>query len=391
MSKRTLPDELRSVLRSHSLDAPDPDETVERILADTVASGSRAATPAGHGRWRPSVSLIGAVASVALLVAGVAAIRAANDSDSNKASSGSAAMATQPGGDALSGPGYLNNGAKAAQGYGEPSTQPPLPTDLNCPSSVPGSKVVTGAHTSFRAGAKTVFVFEFYCLAANGQRGGSQIEAFQQAGNQLHYLSTSIEAQSNSHLQSMTGGVDSVTLTGTSGDGRPRGNLVSLRMTTKDGGLTFDGATHLIAAACQAKDLTAKVLTVEQVSATDGHIVPGHFVLQLTNHSTAPCALEGYPTLVGARDGTVVGPSLLATLRGPAGGLKAAVPPIIELAPGSTAGAIIEAGLVHPSCAPTPQLSVKLANGVALGPVQVTLSGCGEQVHPFVNSPQGNG
>jgi hypothetical protein len=240
MSKRTLPDELRSVLLSHSLDAPDPEETVERVLAGTVAGGSRAAAPVGHRRWRPSVSLIGAAASVALLVAGVAAIRAANDSGSNNASSGSAATATQPGGDAPSGPGYLNNGPKAAQGYGEPTTQPPLPTGLNCPSSVPGSKLVTGAHTSFRAGARTVFVFEFYCLAANGQRGGSQIEAFQQAGSQLRYLSTLIEAKKNSYLQEMVGGIDSVTLTGTSGDNQPSGDLLSLRMTTKDGGLTFE-------------------------------------------------------------------------------------------------------------------------------------------------------
>ena len=43
MSKRTLPDELRSVLLAHALQAPDPADTVRRVLAATVAEQPRRA------------------------------------------------------------------------------------------------------------------------------------------------------------------------------------------------------------------------------------------------------------------------------------------------------------------------------------------------------------
>src|SRR6185437_13088462 len=79
MSKKTLPDELRSVLLAHSLDAPEPDNTVEQILAATVGTAAASSTasissPASPSRrWWTSNQLLGAAVVVALLVLGVGA------------------------------------------------------------------------------------------------------------------------------------------------------------------------------------------------------------------------------------------------------------------------------------------------------------------------------
>lgn len=386
MSKRTLPDELRSVLLAHSLDAPDPDGTVERILADTVA-GRQVAEPAPRRR-RTSVGLVGAAASVLLLVAGVGAIRAANHGGSNHADRGSAAAASLP--SALSPSGFFN-APNRAQGSaavgGDDSVQPPSPTDLNCPSSLPGSALAYGAQAVVQTEGQSVFVFEYYCRGVNGQRDGSQLEAFRRVGNQLQHLSTPVRASKGLHLQQLAGGVDGMTLTGTAADSSPSGALISLTLSTEDGGHTFDSSSHVITAACQAKDLSVKLSTVEQVSAADGKVVPGHLVLQLTNRTASSCVLEGYPSLVAEPPGAPLDQSL----SGPAGGLiHSSTPPVIELMPKTTATALIESSPRHPACVETKALRVTLADGAALGSVPATILGCGATVHPFVNNPTGS-
>src|SRR3954452_15103358 len=63
MSKRTLPDEVRSVLLAHAMEAPEPSATVHRVLAVTVAPDQPAPSLRGWSAGR----LLGAAA--ALLVA----------------------------------------------------------------------------------------------------------------------------------------------------------------------------------------------------------------------------------------------------------------------------------------------------------------------------------
>src|SRR5690348_9248278 len=73
MSKKTLPDELRSVLLAHSLDAPEPDSTVEQILAATVGTPAASGPVSTSRRWWTSNQLLGAAVVVALLVLGAGA------------------------------------------------------------------------------------------------------------------------------------------------------------------------------------------------------------------------------------------------------------------------------------------------------------------------------
>src|SRR3954447_10896584 len=68
MSKRTLPDELRSVLLAHALEAPEAAPTVRRVLSATVAPEEL--EPTSRRRW-----LLGPLLAVAtvLLLSGVIA------------------------------------------------------------------------------------------------------------------------------------------------------------------------------------------------------------------------------------------------------------------------------------------------------------------------------
>ncbi|MGI8666952.1 MAG: DUF4232 domain-containing protein [Jatrophihabitans sp.] len=410
MSKKTLPDELRSVLLSHSLDAPDPDSTVDQILAETIAAGSAAAGRADHTdragragrrpRRRPSGQLLVAAASVAVLVLAAAGVRAVSHGRSGQATTGSANSATQPAAGSAKQPLQRNTGGpQSAAGPDIELLKPPLPANLNC-SSLPGGQATVGQRTTFRVSAtgELRYVYEFLCVGTNGLRGPSEIQAFQLVNGQLRYLSTLIGADKGAHLEYLSGVTDGVTAQGIGGsdapDTLPSGDVISLKLVSTDGGLSFssDGA-HLVAPACQRSDLTVTVRTVQPVSAVNGRAaVPAHRLLQLTNHTVKPCALEGYPNLV-ARSARATGGSPLGhTLSGPAGGLtSAAIPPIVVLIPGGTAGAILEYASVHPSCAPTDQLAVTLANGVSLGTVTAVLSACGLDVHPLVDNPFGSG
>ncbi len=407
MSKKTLPDELRSVLLDHSLDAPDPDESVRRILADTVAGPASGPADPGPARrwWPPSGQFLAAAAVVAVVVLGAAGINALRNGNSQTSSSTSAGSAKERTSDLAP----LNSrGLVPGSGVDQnqpnqrtPGTtpRPPVPADLNCSAILPGSQLVTGAQTHFQVSAtgETRYVYEFYCAGSQGQRSGSEIQAFTLANGTLSYLSTLIEAGKGSHLTPMSGVVNGVTLQGTEGPGDPAGSLggdlLMLTLITGDAGKTWgSGGAQVVAAACTRGDLSAKVTAVAAASAATGRTaIPEHQVLQLTNHSASPCALEGYPKLVAVRDANSAGAGLTPTLRGPAGGVTARVPPIVLLAPGGTAGAIIEFGTVLPSCPPTDQLSVTLPNGALLGVLAARLSPCGVNVHPLVAGSTGQG
>jgi hypothetical protein len=75
MSKRTLTDELQSVLLAHSFDAPEPSTSIEQVLARTV-DAERPADTHRRGWWPPSTKLLGIAAAVALVVLGAVGVTA---------------------------------------------------------------------------------------------------------------------------------------------------------------------------------------------------------------------------------------------------------------------------------------------------------------------------
>jgi hypothetical protein len=397
MSKKTLPDELRSVLLAHSLDAPDPDSTVEQILAATIGTptGRTESTSAtASRRWWTSGQLLGAAVVVAVLVlvgAGSYSLRGGlNHRETGAASNGAASKADGQvglaGGSPQLPPAASQQRPNAGQVPGLVPPDPPVPTDLPC-TSIPGGHAVIGARTSFRLSStgETLYAYEFLCVGDNGQRSGSEVQVFGRLAGGLHYLSTLIPASKDGHVDYLAALPNGVRIQGTDQSAGPRpGDVVSISYTTSDGGRTFSSSGKLIARACTRADLAARVVTA------DGGATGRHQVLQLTNLTSAPCGLEGFPTLVTLANSQPVGPVLTATLSGPAGGVtKAKVAPIVVLIPGGTAGAIIELTTEHPTCAQGNQLRITLPDGAALGPVLADLPTCGLQVHPLVGNPYG--
>lgn len=398
MSKRTLADEVRSVLLAHSLDAPDPQPTVDRILADTTdqagsgPTGQPAVPIAARRRWRPSGQLLGAAAVIALVVLGAAGINSLRHGSGQN--SGAANSAARPAaGNADAGQPQSSQSPRSSQSLKRPNVatapgfaaNPPAPTDLGC-ASIPNGLVTVGAHTTFTLSTtgETRSVYEFYCVGSNGRRGASEVQVFGVQDGKLSYLSTLVPVSGAGHLDYLSSIPDGVTVQGTDNSAGDRpGDLISVNYTTKDGGRTFTSVGKIVAKACQQADLTVRVVTA------DGGVTGQHQVLQLTNHTVYPCALEGFPELVATLDGRPVG-SISPALSGPSGGVtKAKVAPIVNLIPGGTAGAIIEYATVHPTCAPGNRLSVTLPTGVSLGSVPATLSPCGLFVHPLVDNAEG--
>ncbi|HJQ03183.1 MAG TPA: DUF4232 domain-containing protein [Jatrophihabitans sp.] len=396
MSKKTLPDELRSVLLARSLDAPEPDDTVEQILAATVGTSTAASPASPSRRWWTSNQLLGAAVVMALLVLGVGAYSLrggfSSSSSTGASSNGAGRFNTNQGGAPALGsaqsPSALDQHPNAAQAPGAISAVPPVPTDLPC-TSIPGGHPVVGAHISFTltSTGDLRYVYEFLCVGTNGTRSASEVQVFRLGPDgRLSYLSTLVPVGKDGHLDYLAAVPNGVRVQGTDQSAGPRpGDVVSVTYTTADGGLTFSSAGKLVAAACQRADLTAQVVT------TDGGITGHHQVLQLTNLTANPCGLEGFPTLVALANGQPTGPVLMRTLNGPAGGVtKAKVPPIVVLIPGGTAGAIIEPSIDHPTCGQGNQLQITLPDGATLGPVPANLPTCGLQVHPLVDNPYGS-
>lgn len=403
MTRRTLPDELRSVLLSHSMDAPEPDGSIERVLAETVGivPESAAATdaPAGAtGRpasplrrvlgWRPSGQLLAAAVLVAVVVLAAAGINTVGRQSGNRAAStaGSAQPADRP----IAGPqSELSGQPKPNVQPMVPSTStgalpsPPLPAELGC-ASLPAGRAQVGATALLTPTGATgaVFVYEFRCVGANGQRSASEVQAFAMAGGALRRLATVLPVAANRHVDYLSGTTDQLTIQASDPS---TGEVGSTSYRIADAGRTFSiVGSRLVARGCQRADLTARVIAIDGLAGSQ------HHVLQLTNKSSSPCALEGFPKLVAGSGGNQSGPGLDHTLNGPAGGvLGASVPPIVVLIPGGTAGAILEYGSTHPNCAPTSQLAVTLPTGVSLGAVPATLSVCGMFVHPLVDNPYG--
>lgn len=435
MSEKTLPDELRSVLLARSLDAPEPAGTMRRVLADTVGAGAnhqtaaRRQTPAsdetpprvrpgrpGWLRWPPSGFLVAAV-TVALLVIGIGAlVRLGQSGQSGSATSsnvrGSAeknsagknsAGSNSAGGGKQAGPAIAPNaatggtelpGTGASQGSSTPlaAPTPPFPKDLDC-SSIGDGRPSIGAWAADPAtpNSNGLLFYEFRCVGPSGQRLASEVQEFRRTGSSLAYVQTLLPLGLNQHVDFIT--IEGAVLIQSANvSGADMGDVVQ-RTYTLDSGPGYRVTSKLIARACTGKDLTVAASTVAEIRATSGTVVAAHALLRFTNHSYRPCAIEGYPavrSLVGSR---AVGPPADTTLRGRGGGVRnGVVPPIVLLAPGSTAGAIVELGEWTGSsqCGSADHLAVSLPNGTVLPPVGLSPGSCAVSAHPVVDSPLGS-
>jgi len=392
MTPKTLTDELRSVLLFHALEAPEPNATVDRILADTVGPvvslGSADEDPGARParRRRLSARQLLVAAAVAVLLLSVAGINSVRNRDAGR-------TAAQPGrsqtdqpvsGRAAAGQLVLPPASDATGAGGKPTH---YGTALDC-STIAGGRLVTGHFDDVTlATGERAYLYEFLCVGRDGQRSASQVQLFRQVGNQLKYLQTLPHPSADEHLNFMTGGVDSVSIQVSVTSAPPGGVAGEVR--SMNWQLSDPDSSHILAATvaepCTRKDLTATVTVVPYAAASS-------WLLQLRNHTGTACALEGFPQVRALRAGAAQS-AAAPTLRGVAGGVtKTPAPPIVVLSPGADASAIIEqgAGSAASSCPPSDHLDVTLPNGVSLGLLPAELPGCGLVVHPLVGNALGS-
>jgi len=429
MSGKTLTDELRSVLLFHSLEAPQPGITVDRILNDTVGSvvalgsaSAAAGAPAKRAR-RISAQQLAAASVIAVLLLAVAGINSARNRDASRTASqasrvnaanqanqasqagpasqaspaGPANQASQAGSDqaaaAASASAGSGSGAFALPSTGVVRAGPTTPpayagNGLDCSTLPGGGRLTTGQWDDYTLSTgETGYLYEFLCVGQNGERSASELQVFRQVGGALRYKQTLLRAAADQHLDFLTAGADTVRIQASvqsSAAGRVRGEVISTAWDLTDAH-PGDGHSFTVAGPCLRKDLRASVTEAPDALAPAWR-------LMLRNAAATACALEGYPQVRAQLAGT---PLTIAvpTLSGTAGGVtKTQVPPIIVLSPDATAAAIIEqsAGSAAGSCQQSDRLAVTLPNGASLGSVPARLAACGLAVHPLVGNVRGS-
>ena len=207
MSDRTLPDELRSVLLEHSFDAPDPDDTIARTLADTIETDRIAERPdrpwwrSGAvawwlrpwsasaplaGRWssRPPTTVIpparvrrpSRTRGRPLKVAAASATsRWARPSD------------TECRGSAPANPAFL------------------VPTNLSC-AATPGGRTVIVFGVPVKLSGVTDQVASAQCSDATGQRNSAQVYTMRTVGGRSTIEATVLRQSDAISVESITGG-----------------------------------------------------------------------------------------------------------------------------------------------------------------------------------------
>lgn len=396
MTAKTLTDELRSVLLYHSLEAPQPSATVDRILNDTVGSVV-ALAPAGTAAddqpkraRRVSAPQLVAASVIAVLLLAVAGINSArNRNASQTASQAGREQVSLPASDNAAG----GSGSFVLPSTGAPKAGPLNPpaysgSGLDCATLPGGGRLATGQWDDYSlSGGEAGYLYEFLCVGQNGQRSASELLVFTMAGGRLQYKQTLLPAAENQHLDFLTVGAETVRIQASvqsAAPGRVRGEVISTAWDLSDAD-PGDGQSFTVAGPCLRKDLTASVVEVPDAAAPSWRLI-------LRNRARTACALEGYPQVRVQRAGTSL-TTAVQTLSGTAGGISTRpVPPIIVLSPGATASAIIEQSSASAagSCQRSDRLAVTLPNGVSLGLVPAELSACGLTVHPLVGNVRGS-
>jgi hypothetical protein len=132
-------------------------------------------------------------------------------------------------------------------------------------------------------------------------------------------------------------------------------------------------------------------ITPGRVGAALGHV--GAPVL-FRNTGSAPCHLQGYPGVAALDDSGRQAAQAERTPQGYLGGLAFGTsPPVVELRPGETASALVEAHniptLPATSCVSYPSLLVTPPDDTRSVSIALSMSGCSLQVHPVVAGDMG--
>jgi hypothetical protein len=378
-SKRSLTDELHSVLLARAMEAPEPDEVVRRVLARTV--GEVAAVPAGRSRALPAGRSLVAAAAVVVAVLGVggAAValhgRASRTTESSRAAADAqrpAATTGQPGVGSLLPAGPQ---AQAGSSSGVPLSGAALAGALDC-SALPGSQAEVGSSVPVAVAGPPLAAYDLRCVAPDGRRSASTVAVYAVSAGvpvQRAVLVAPGAGESVAQLSAGPGRVTVRALTST-------GTLVSQEFAVRPDGSGYPLGTSPLAGPCRVGELSVSLAALPDTR--------GAQALRVANRSAAPCVLTGYPTVVGGVDPG--GPAPTPALRGDAGGTRGSVTPIVQLAPGGVAAAVIEASSAHPGCAPSDLLTVTLPGGGTVRLAGVSVSLCGTLVHPFVGNPLGS-
>jgi hypothetical protein len=389
MSKRTLPDELRSVLLAHALQAPEPDDTVRRVLAATVAEER----PRARRRWRGQHLLAaGAAAVLVLLLGGVGFLvdqaRHSTGRSTSGANAGPANLSqASRAADGLAGPNQPNFGQPQlplpyiAPGDGAGSAAPPAPSGLSCARLLPGSRLSVGWASKLRLASvpHDLYVYDLFCLSAS-QHTASTVAVYAMAGGKLQLQAVLVPASQGSQVDYLGTTSDHLALAvQLLAEDR---TLIREDFRSTDGVHFRSAGGGQVAPACTPSDLTARIGQVDSISSA---VQQRPYALQLTKHSAGICVLSGYPT-VSAADGTA---AAIPTLRGEAGGWGGQLPPIVQLTQGTTVSAMIEPAET-PKCASSNAVAVSLPDGSSVGVLPADVALCGAQVHPIVSGSRGS-
>jgi hypothetical protein len=377
-TKRSLTDELQSVMLAHSLDAPEPTASIENILAKTVATTAPAAIR--RRRWLSSPTMIGAAAVVALLVVGAALLNA-NRQESKKNSAGSNA-ATSHQGDAKAAAGPIPP-QPGVSGPSMPQTDSAVPAPA-CVAEGKGAATGTGYSAAFGASKSLVTIADSYCSSANGTRTGSVVTVYRKTDTSRTAVATLIRPEQGLHVDRIEQQGRTVVVIAL--DTRT-GALNDYRFSTTSGTVFIAEPVTLVATACAKSTL--------EVILRDGSALGDVSVslIDLGNRGTNPCVIEGYPAISAAvADGLAV--TAQAIPRGKAGGSSTQTPPIVLLQPGDTGTAMIEYLTKAPpnvvtACETAKQITISL-RGELLATLPFARSVCNLQIHPVVSSPSGS-
>jgi hypothetical protein len=374
-AKRSLADELQSVLIAHSLDAPEPTATVEDILAKTVA----ASTPVTRQRrWFPSPKVIGTAAAVALLVIGVAVFNTyRSDTRTSSSSTGSAGSAVMGAPNAQSQPD--SGGGKAAprtfgsNGYGSESSWCPEPRWVGLVGST------TELPGNARHGALTVS--ESYCADAAGTRSGSIVTVAASTGPPARPVTVLITEPQKLHVLQLHADSTGVNIRASN----PSGAVIDQRFSTTDGTVFSPGPVIPVAGPCGSADLSVSL------QPTSGSLTSASRLLLFANKSARACAIEGVPG-VAARVSQGADVIASPTLHEPIAAMPVGGPPVLVLEPGDSAHAFISYAVTPRSVAtPCPKatdVTVSL-RGNQLATLPFVNGICDFKVHPLQPGPNG--
>lgn len=399
--KRTLPEELNSVLLEHSLHAPEPGPTIERVLARVTAEAAPAANRSPWIRARRFASgrsgavWLGAAAAVGLLAVGITYLPS-HSSSSSKASSTTAGLAE----------GALGANAPAAGSSAASATS-------SAPSCQPDTVI---APTTMTVRGTIVSVRSYLCVTGGVATSLVQVTAGGAAQTLIDPSQglrvESITADENSVKVAALAAVDvadsvrqpplptsdqtapvsaaapnaaaSGTGVGDAGSAPAPAALpgsVQQYVFPSSGNLSFGRpSVTLVAGPCVQSGLRVTVAAVHPASQATR---PGGSVaaIAVVNDTANLCAISGFPTVEAVSGSVHIGAK--QTLVGAGGGVKSSAPPVVVLAPGGRATAILESA--NGSCATATALEVSLPKIGPVGRFGYPIGVCGLQVHPLVS------